>query len=85
MKTVEKIVEVLIKHNILVNLFVAIMMVLTFIGIAHMEFIDELDEIEQFRLLVCVFFVWITAYDKIVKKYWEHNKCSFLSHKLHPP
>ena len=69
MKTIKNVVLFALSENLITNLFVSIMMVLTFIGLGHMEIIDELSEMGQFRLLVCLFFVWLTAYDKVIKKF----------------
>ena len=69
MKTLKNVVLFAVSQNLVTNLFIAIMMVLTIIGIANMEIVEELTEFGQFRVLTCLFFVWLTAYDKVIKRF----------------
>lgn len=55
-------------RKVLRNLLISILIVLTIIGIAELDFMDELNYTQQFAVLTGLFTAWLTIKDNYFDK-----------------
>lgn len=55
-------------RKVLRNLLISILIVLTIIGVAELDFMDELNYTQQFAVLTGLFTAWLTIKDNYFDK-----------------